>query len=1055
MDDHELLQAYASRRTEDAFNALTERYLGLVYSAAMRQTGNAHAAEDVTQAVFLTLAQKAGSISPNVVLAGWLLRTTRYAAANARRLEQRRQQYEREAMESHVQMSETDMAWQRIAPLLDEAVDGLGEKDRNALVLRFFEGMSLRDVAQRLAVSEDGAQKRVSRALEKLRAFFGRRGRTVSAGALVGAIAANAVQAAPAIAVRASSQAAQAITQATLSTLSRVRIQMVAIRAACVAILLGIAVLPFIRTEKLRGAAPASPLIASAPKASLQRTDSAVAEAAPQSDTRQLLLRVVDSQTGAPVSHARLTLVSFGAPWRMTNIVQADANGVGLVAYSPEPVNNWNHRIEIFGDGYVPKFVSWSEYQQDRIEEIPAEYTAKVDPAVTIGGTVLDEQDRPISEARIVYTVTGPTQSRSRERLTMMGNYHTEVADANGRWSCSHVPARFGMINFKATHPQFQDRTFISDSPDAPPYTRPNRIPEGDFLAGRAIMRLQRGLIIAGSVADESGQPIASAKVTQNYNYRDPERYRFTEGDGSFRFENGRSNEVALTLEALAYAPVVTSLVMQASAEQLRFVLPPGRRLFGRVVNESGEPIAGASIEAASPRADSTVLFEWRTRTDADGNFVWHTAPAVQEYAVNAGGYDSQRRVKLSAGAGQQIVRLKRKASTASVRILGQLLDADTKAPLSEGTVQIWETRVQDGEHVYGFTTRPENVEADGKFRIKTSSGTSSYVLEAKADGYWPKRLTNEVTGDGQLGLDMALAKAPLIAGTVLTPAGEPAAGATLVVRGGPTDRAQMNRPGKLNIDANSSTVGVLADVQGRFRLPAKHGAEAVAIAHPEGFIEAPFSGMNSNTSIRLQPWGRIEGTARIGGRPLANELIHIAGVYKRSPRISVSFSATTGADGRFVFDTVPPGEWKVQREINKRDGTITGPRVVMYSHGVITDVRAGETNTITLGGTGRAVFGKAVAPPSVQANVWTENSVALIQKDPASDYRAMFARDGSFRIEDVPPGEYTLQINLTLPPDSRDGNKLNFKPIASIEKPVTVSSDSDADLGLLKLASP
>ena len=63
MDDFDLLQAYAFQRKEDAFNNLTGRYINLVYSAAARQTGNPQAAEDVTQAVFLTLARKASAIS--------------------------------------------------------------------------------------------------------------------------------------------------------------------------------------------------------------------------------------------------------------------------------------------------------------------------------------------------------------------------------------------------------------------------------------------------------------------------------------------------------------------------------------------------------------------------------------------------------------------------------------------------------------------------------------------------------------------------------------------------------------------------------------------------------------------------------------------------------------------------------------------------------------------------------------------------------------------------------------------------------------------------------
>ncbi len=196
-DDAELLACYVTQRSEEAFATLVERHLSLVYSSALRQVRDPHLAEEITQAVFIILARKAGSLRQESVLAGWLCRTARFVACNALKAEHRRHHHEQEAyMESLLHEPEPDV-WPRIAPLLDEAVAQLGEADRNAVVLCFYQQRPLEEAGRVLGVNADAAQKRVSRALEKLRKFFTKRGVALSAVAIAGAVSTNSVQAAP------------------------------------------------------------------------------------------------------------------------------------------------------------------------------------------------------------------------------------------------------------------------------------------------------------------------------------------------------------------------------------------------------------------------------------------------------------------------------------------------------------------------------------------------------------------------------------------------------------------------------------------------------------------------------------------------------------------------------------------------------------------------------------------------------------------------------------------------------------------------------------------
>jgi uncharacterized protein (TIGR03435 family) len=195
--DMDLVQQYAVSRSEKAFATLVERHASLVYSAALRQVNDADLARDVTQAVFIVLARKASSLNSRTILSAWLWRTARFAAADALKTRRRREKREQEAYMQSLPSREESDPWSQIAPLLDSALSRLGGKDRTALVLRFFERQSFREVGETLGASEDAAKMRVGRALEKLRRIFARQGVCLSVAVIATAVSDHSIQTVP------------------------------------------------------------------------------------------------------------------------------------------------------------------------------------------------------------------------------------------------------------------------------------------------------------------------------------------------------------------------------------------------------------------------------------------------------------------------------------------------------------------------------------------------------------------------------------------------------------------------------------------------------------------------------------------------------------------------------------------------------------------------------------------------------------------------------------------------------------------------------------------
>lgn len=197
VNNTELLGQFVLNRSEEEFALLTSRYLDLVYSAALRQVRSPQNAQDVTQSVFLELWKNAHKLKPDTILSSWLYCVTRRTAVDLIRSESRRKSREQTAVQI-AELKSPDGSWDRIEPLLDEAMQSLTEAERNIILHRYFEKKSMQEVGEILEITADAAQKRVSRALDRLREFLCQKGVSVSAGGLASILPLNSVHATPA-----------------------------------------------------------------------------------------------------------------------------------------------------------------------------------------------------------------------------------------------------------------------------------------------------------------------------------------------------------------------------------------------------------------------------------------------------------------------------------------------------------------------------------------------------------------------------------------------------------------------------------------------------------------------------------------------------------------------------------------------------------------------------------------------------------------------------------------------------------------------------------------
>lgn len=1093
LSDQELLRRFAVDRSEPAFAEVVQRHIGLVHSAALRQLdGDSAAAEDITMSVFTDLARKASRLAGHTSLTGWLYTSTRYLATNDRRAEHRRRQREQEAiaMNRFLQTSEPDLDWERLRPVLDEAMHELGATDRDAVLLRFFERRPLAEVGGQLGIGENAARMRVERALDKLRRALARRGITSTVAALGTALAERTIGEVPAglphrvtTAAMAGATTGGGLLLFLFTLMARIPIKLL-VGAAAVALLVTPVIRPWFASDRgsPRRAAVISPegTSAGADVAALAAADAAANEGSTGSrvvdaDVERLTLTLLAADTGKPIPNI---VVARG--WVTDARFTSLDDGTVHITY---PKTTKELRLTTQTDGFADTCLKWN---LERGEVVPATYTLKLERAVPIGGTVVDADGRPVEGTKVGFNHEEDpgtsTRTESHEFIWIQ-----VATDDQGRWQINRMAEDIIRRVFgSAAHPDYVNSKLVS--------VRRDPAAEKELRAGTHVFQLGQAVTVVGTVMDTAGTPVPDAHVLVGQVGESSSREGTTGVDGTFRIHGCRPGMQLLSAEADGYAATTEEVEMAIDSAPFRLVMKPGLVLRLRIVGENGEPVPTAYIWldtfdrsdglSEKPKAPP-VQTEVHLRSDADGRVVWEEAPDQElTFSIEASGHFRVDGYKVHPDGQEHDVIM-----PAPLTIFGTVRDAKTGA-------EVPKFRIITGWPQANLLTGTTNAAwspldrfwlsfGGGEFRHTFTEAVvggiknPGYVLKFEAEGYAPWVTRTVAADEGEVRLDIVLRAASATTITVVTPDGRVAANAeiALVSSGG---RARLAGVGFDPLNSHGS-VRVATDSSGQFQLPDDDSLVTVMASHPDGFATASPTGfVAGQTTWTLQSWGRIEGRWLSGDKVASGRSLMLEGVDGPLGPLQFEFTAfkvDSDGNGHFHYDRVPPGRVNLTR-LQRSE---TGDGQVSWGQGRSTEVEVlpGKTTEVTFGGGGYQVtarLGWTDGKPSIlpwQFHGSVDTPIPLpppeVVKNPEAmerwwqvpehqqAARAMkrfpmaLKPDGSLLAEEVEPGNYVVRIGGFVPDSNGNAQaqaQAGLIPLSIPENPAT----GVIDLGVIPL---
>jgi RNA polymerase sigma factor (sigma-70 family) len=1054
---NKILLRYVESRSEQAFAELVREHIDLVYSAALRQVnGDPETAQDVTQAVFTDLARKAPRLTGHTSLTGWLYTSTRFLAAKARRADQRRRarEYQAHTMNQLLTPAEPDPSWDELRPVLDDVMHELSGADREAVLMRYFERRPLAEVGTRLGLSENAARMRVERALDKLREALARRGVTSTLSVLAVVISARAVSAAPLALVGQVAHTALAAGATGGLVLGWLKLGTLKWAGVCgLALVAGWLAWPR-SPEAGRSRLVTAASVQEQPFAVAETTAGAAAKPAPAGESvvtsNKLVLQIISADNNKPVPNVELDYwvwlageVSHRKPLMTTRFGRCEV---------PVPRDTITRLILVSqADGFADTRLEWNP---ERGAIIPEAYTLKLARAFTIGGQVVDPDDKPVAGAQVGFNNESNPAGETFPESRNFGWPFWIVAttDAEGRWQINRLAKETVRTLYgSASHSNYTGSAmgFVSRAGET----------GQQLLAGTHVFKLGRAVSVDGIVVDHDNQPIAGAHVLVGAVSESGHRETKSRPDGTFHLDGCKPGKTPVTAEAKGYAATTMKLELEADSAPLRLTLKPGKVLRVRLVDSQGAPIRNAHVwldtfQRGPIDDDSTppVQANFSPRTDADGRIVWESAPDQElTFDFAATGFMRAGGVKLRPDGQEHVVTL-----SPGLTISGTVRDAATGKPIPRFRIV---TGWPQFNPISGVTNEQWssldrfwlNFEG-GRFHhvyeepVLMSTPNPGFVFKIQAEGYASVVTRHVGIGEREATFDIALPSVSETSVTVLLPDGRPAANTDIGLVG-PGASLRLIPGGFDRAGGLSGSSLLTTDEAGRFILPADSSVNRIIAAHPDGYAEATLAALTAEPTLRMLPWGRLAGTFLSGGRAAPGRALlieHGAGDHQTISCDFTRYQVKTDSEGRFVFPQAPLGKHKLV-ELVQIKATPGGPGGIAWTHRPLLEVelRPGETTQVTLGRSGYRVTGH-IGWPAGQSRAPNAQLFGIIQTDVAgaSDptgasrtvpatprtagspkfYEFSETSDGTFTADDL-PALASLSVPVNQPTSSRRGS--------------------------------